>query len=313
MFNRNFLESPHTEEERIPHPELLDVLDKTRRFYNDPKSIEFLKSQFESLAHLFRFKDYYVGILGVGYPFYNLNQEGFGELDEFEKFISETEIKIQEDAEENPDGFACKLCQRVNNLPDLKTFCEECEISKIKPRDIFKVLPDLDVFLVTEEVTPTIEEDVESVCHKANFLQSDNDIHETIVRIQQTYSSFEGEGKEIPFPVDLHLVAKEQLLIGLEQIRNGDIGYELPVRSMWSKWMVTGIPLFFDFVFSLTEDDSPNQEVHDSIEKTWAYIRAMYTFEELLSKTRDTSPRADRLLREEHFIENLRSRYTQHG
>ena len=85
MFNRNFLESPHTEEERIPHPELLDVLDKTRRFYNDPKSIEFLKSQFESLAHLFRFKDYYVGILGVGYPFYNLNQEGFGELDEFEK------------------------------------------------------------------------------------------------------------------------------------------------------------------------------------------------------------------------------------
>lgn len=303
------MEQPkQSNEQLISHERLLKIADRNNLFYSDPKSVEFLLSQYNNFVSLFNYKDYMEAIGGMGFPFYYLNHNGLPK--EFSRFSSEVITAIKLDEKLNVNGWVCSKCQNDNGLQDLKTFCLECDTSKLKPRDIFKLVPDLDILLVVDSFNLIIAKDISDTCRVANFMPSDPDISETVDRLEDTFDSFEQvKQKEKPFPVDLHVVSVETLIESLKNIQNGNLKTILSTRALYTDWQISDLPLLFDFVFSLSFSKLKNDDLQTEVNKTEKFIKENFSFDQLVEVLSSTNSRAERLLKEDSIKLNLKSKY----
>lgn len=295
-------------ERLISHERLLEIADRNNLFYSDPRSIEFLLFQYENFKAVFTFKDYVEAVGGMVFPFYYLDHGGLPE--EFSRFNSEVVSSIKLDEKLNINGWVCAKCQGDNQLQDLKTFCMECDTSKLKPRDIFKLVPDLDILLVVDNFNLLTAKDISDTCRVANFMPSDPDIEETINRLEDTFDSFEqGKQKQKPFPIDVHVVGVETLIDSLKDIQNGNLKTVLSTRALYTDWQISDLPLLFDFVFSLSFSKLNNNDLQLEINKTEKFVKENFSFDQLVEVLSSTNPRAERLLKEDSIKLNLKSRY----
>jgi hypothetical protein len=227
-----------------------------------PNKGEYFKEQFADFQKAVEQVPGYLGVFGTGYPFYAWNDSGgVHEVVEIKRFTSSFLPKISADSARLIGSWPCAKCQVDSKLPDLKTFCKPCEIVSYKPRDLFKALPDVDFWVVVDELTPEVEAQVGDSLQSAGFFTSDEDIK---AALDSTVSVMEavarGKVPEDRLPADLHIVTKPQLLEAMSGVetmladpRLGNVVPILP-RSLRTVWQQPDKPYNFakDFLFSMT-------------------------------------------------------------
>lgn len=156
------------------------------------------------------------GIIGLGFPFY-YGIEGFDRgVEHFLEFLKGYKRKAQE------KEFPCFDCYPTLGTTNVRLYCNPCESTEIKPRDIQKMAPDLDVLIIGNN---------KDSINLGSFWTSDANIYKAALGI---IDACRGEGN---FPIDLHFAYTEDFLKGLEFIQqNPTLGYRLPVTSYYGEW-----------------------------------------------------------------------------
>src|SRR5258706_5292443 len=137
----------------LSHEELQGMVDLTKDFYKGSQEVgNYLFKESHKVSDDLSKIPGVVGTIGLGYPFYAINTEGKDpvHVPEISNFLETTRELVDEDMRYNPEGWKCPGCQLENKLPDLKTLCKPCDLVKLKPRDVFKALPDLDVIVIVD-------------------------------------------------------------------------------------------------------------------------------------------------------------------
>ncbi len=157
----------------ISHQDLDNLFSLTKDFYGASKDVaNYLQREAKSVSDELGNVEGYVGAVGFGYPFYALDSEGnpiF--VPEISNFLTFTRNLVQEDVRYNTAGWVCPACQEKNSLPDLKTFCKPCDLVKIKPRDVFKALPDVDIAVITDKPGENTEKQIEELINQVGYRQ----------------------------------------------------------------------------------------------------------------------------------------------
>lgn len=253
-----------TDELYIPHSQLKYALTLATAFNEDERSHkgEYLRQQFHDFELAVRQTPGYLGVFGTGYPFYAWNESGgVHAVDEISRFTTSYLSKIEADEARSIGMWPCAACQCGNGLPDLKTYCRPCENVTYKPRDLFKALPDVDLWVVTDEITQEREEQIEASVRQVGFYTSDENIKgalDTTVGVMQGIAN--GEIPRERLPADLHIISKVQLLKAIrsvpQELLRTDTPGNIPVspRSLHMAWEDPDEPYDFlkDFLFSLT-------------------------------------------------------------
>lgn len=308
MINPESYHSKEADDKIIPYEKLYDIVGKTLEFYKDPRSVEYLQEQCLEIIKLFSDKPYFEMGAGLGYPFYFKHHEG-QIPEEFERFDSEILDKITQEEIVHKKGWRCPKCQTINGLTDLKSSCKECHLVKFKPRDIFKLLPDLDILLVVVESSDSTEKDIENTLIGNGFRQSDKDIAGAIKQSSEVLDNYNHPEGSTNFPIDIHVCSRAELEQAMVAISNGEYSRALPCRSLWGEWTDSKIPFFFDFVFSFWRLGVTTPEIKEMITTCRRGIKAKLKFNKLLSELKQSSPRASRLLESAIVVSQLRDRY----
>jgi len=310
MFNESFKSVEIHNDKIISHERLEKLFESNRKFFGSPKAVDFLLDNYNNFKKLFTEKPYFLGLAGLGYPFYNIEYLGTESILEFEDYGYKQGLKLFQDKNLNPEGFICAKCQTINSLPDFKKYCGDCKLSTLKPRDIFKLLPDIDSLLVVPKLDDLVKLDIEETVKISGFNQSDVDILDAIRRSEGAFDQFEMKSEEaFSFPVDLHVVEKQELIRALKDLQAGNEKAVLNTRALWSDWVESDLPFLLDFTFSLTFTNIKDKEIENEIERTWGYIKSKYSLKEFLDKISEIDPKTVRKLKEKTIMENLIKRY----
>lgn len=310
MHNPETFHSEDSDRRVMSYERLYDVVRKTLEFYKNPQSVEYLNRQCLAVVNLFAGKSYFEFGAGLGYPFYLIKHHE-GEIpEEFKRFQKEILGKIAQEAVIHKVGWLCPKCRAINEMSDMKSICKDCELATLKPRDIFRLLPDLDILLVVSKADAETEIDIESTLINSGYNQSDKDIEFSIQTSEKALENvLQNRESNTPFPIDVHLCSKEDFTLGLHAMAEGDYDYVLPCKSLWSEWTSSDIPFFFDFAFSFWRLGQVSPELKSSIAECRHQIKERFSLEELIAKLKNASPRADRLLQSSVIVEGLRKRY----
>lgn len=303
--SRNLGITPVQETGMVPHDVVQTAMDLSRTFLVEPTGRKYLERENRKIANGLSTVDGFAGACGVGFP-YNAPE---GPVPEITDFLSKTKTIIDADREMNPHGWGCPDCQVRNNLPDLKTQCKPCTDSVLKPRDVFKALPDIDMFVVTDTISPDVERQVEEAVGAMGYTQSDTNILNSVL---QTSSALEainrGDTPPTKLPIDIHVISKDNFFDGMDRMTDGDLGTAAPMRSLHTTWEDDNIPFGFDFIFSLTPLQFGDQETLDRVRETRATLMSRFGEKVLVDFVRGASPRAERLMKDEAVRINLKER-----
>lgn len=201
------------------HQEMKDALELAITFDQNesPLKGEYFKDQFAEFREAVSSVDGYLGVFGTGHPFYAYKPDGgvYG-IEEYRRHIGEALDMNKLDTKGAMAAWACAACHDEYRLPDLKQFCKPCEVVELKPREVFKRLPDLDFWMIVDENNPGIEREVESLVHEVGFYTSDDKIHSAINSTTEVMSTLNnGEYPDARLPIDLHIVEGNDLLKAL--------------------------------------------------------------------------------------------------
>lgn len=224
------------------------------------------------------------GAFGIGYPFYLISNKLPDRfvIKEFVSFIGQTKDRFYSQTKLPNPGWICPHCQVDNNLPDLKTVCRECRRVIFKPRDLFKVIPDLDLTIIA----PTTPETLRII---ANFIEdagmnlSDPNIGESVKLFIAGLK--QGDPKKYVIP-DLSIVSFQNLSISLDKINLGETDTSLPVLSYRgkNKWVKESKPPFLiDLVLSATPLGDPNLRGNAYLRNTMRSLMTNREIEEILN------------------------------
>lgn len=251
----------------IPHDDLRYALDLAVALNDDVSPTlkrDYFAQQFNDFEQAVQDIPGYQGVFGTGYPFYAEDLSGIHSIAEISRYTKSFYDKIELDRARQLGGIAawpCAAHQRQQTLPDLKSICGPCDVVDYRPRDLFKVLPDMDFWVVADESNPDIESAVEQKIESAGFYASDGDIgHALRTTIAATEALKRGESPEARLPIDLHIVSKTQLIDAMTQVPAAldvdDNPAEVPIspRSLHVTWEEPDMPYDHakDFLFSLT-------------------------------------------------------------
>lgn len=251
------------------------------------------------------------GGFGVGFPFHSVSQDGILQTNpEFhnysEKFIS----NIEQEKQMGRLAWRCVQCQDNGNYsPDL---CSRCDAVLIKPRDVMKVMPDIDLFVVADNVNGEVLDAIQTVAKEHSFHQSDHDSVDALRRVEDSFQKFIAGGKSF-FPADVHVVPKNEFIIAMNQIALGSTELTPDIRSMYYTWSQNSkIDLWFDFVFSGTfNKELCDPDIIESVTEARRNLAIMYSEDEILSLVIKKNERAQVLLRHEPtlniFLDRIRS------
>lgn len=275
----------------LGHGDLIEALQIARAFNADQSVLkgDYLKEQFEEFETVASWVPGYLGSFGTGYPFYANRADGtVVAVEEIDRFVGAVEDKARQASSRELGAWLCGVCQVEELLPDLKSKCRPCEATEVKPRDIFKALPDLDFWVVLDETSPAREARLQQYLSRAGFFQSDTDIYFAIKDAMDVSSAIvAGATPDAKLPIDLHVVTKAQLLSALADVRQvitdvyrpGDIDEdnEVPIfpRSLHVTWEDVDHAYDFmkDFLFSFTPRGINDAELTEAIEYTRDVIK----------------------------------------
>jgi hypothetical protein len=262
----------------IAHTELIETLDLARQFNADQSLIkgDYLRAQFDSFAEAASWMPGYQGVFGTGYPFYAEREDGtVVAIDEIDRFVGTIRDKAASDEMRGVGAWVCGACQVATEHRDLKERCRPCVDTTLKPRDVFKALPDLDFWVIVDENNPYIEGLLQTYMQRAGFQQSDADIYYSIKDTKSVLEGLQqGEQPEKRLPIDLHVITVSQLkqaLTGVQDaVKTGDMYVPIAPRSLHVVWETVDEPYDFmkDFIFSFTPKDIAHEELGEMITET---------------------------------------------
>lgn len=241
-------------------------------------------------------KDNVPGVLGgmcVGFPFHSQNASGeIVPNPEFDRYSGDLIRTINlSEAMSARAIWACGSCQMRDEFSPQQ--CAPCS-EPLKPRTIMKAMPDVDMFLMVEDVSPDILTQIERVARTYGFAQSDHSAAETLSRIQR---SFDQSG-EFRLPFDLHVIDKGSYMNSMELISRGSTFLNPQIVSMYYTWKENkDIDFWFDFVFSgqTISNDLPD-DMADATIRARAALVNRYANEYIINIICSKSSRAKKLL-----------------
>lgn len=290
----------------LPYALLDDVLHESQVFNKntDPFQGHYLLNEFFDFSDAMQKIPGRSGVFATGHPFYAFQADGsVAYIPEIDRFIEETRQKATADSWRFAGKWACSGCQLQTNLPDLKQICRPCDVVELKPRDVFKALPDLDFWVVVEKNNPAIEAQVELRANQAGFYPSDVSVYRSINETQRVLKAINrGEKVNSRLPVDMHVVTREELyqgLAGLDRMAKDNSMNFVPMqpRSLHVKWERADTPYNFvqDFLLALTEAGMEDN-LQAEIMKRRRLLAASYTNGQLFHKIFDTDAKSARQL-----------------
>lgn len=273
MSKQTLLEAPSFEMVASAHeqyPEFGLSLEGMRQLLN--LSVEFDKNESILRGDYFRqqFADFhaavqsipgYRGVMGTGHPFYAFRPDGgVHAIEEYERHIGEAHELLSRDTGRAIGTWACASCQANFILPDLKRFCKPCDVTELKPREVFKRMPDLDFWIIVEKNSPQIEQLAEALLRKEGFYTSDEAIYPALQEITEVMQTLnDGSMPSARLPIDLHIVDEATMIqlmndVPVQLQQHDDAFVPISPRSLHVEWEDTDTPYNFvkDFLFSMT-------------------------------------------------------------
>lgn len=279
------------------------LLEVTKHFYSPkPEVVQYLKDEAQQLAALFlREIPGCVAVFGTGYPFYSVDQTGQTfQVAEIGAFIDVVRAKLQMHMEQHPQGWSCPACQRVNKLPNLKTFCKPCDLTPLKPRDMLMAIPDLDIEIVVDSPSVATEALAETIANEHGYLQSDNDILRALLESNTALHAIaEGRETNAKVPIDLHIWDKQAFEQSMQLVAQGQDTIQLIARSLHATWEDNPFDFWFDFLFSLTDVAIADAELAQRLQEARSAFARQEKIEDVLLGLSKRSPRAERLMQEQ--------------
>lgn len=311
---------------QMTHEDLVAALKAAQEFNADQSVAKgrYLKEQFSDFATVASWVPGFQGSFGTGYPFYANRKDGtVVAIPEISRYIGTVEEKAGREAAASLGNWLCTVCQVENSLTDLKSKCRPCGLSAIKPRDMFKALPDLDCWVVVDEVTPQREAQLQQYLARAGFFSSDPDIYFAIKDTTEVSQAvLNGQTPEKRLPIDLHIVSTQQMhdaLKGVEHVATevyrpgvvtGDESVPIQPRSLHVTWEEADAPYDFmkDFLISFTPRDFRDSKLKVAINRTRNIIEECLSHGDRLELVR-THPKESRQFEEPELQELLKARW----
>lgn len=237
------------------------------------------------------------GTFGTGYPFYVFDKNFSGALPVIDEQIRYNNELIQNAERSGLKEWRCSDCltDRYHTMPDLKQICRACPniISEIKPRELIKRLPDLDMWMVcNDDDIMKVAENVSSLLYANGFKTSDIDPFNTIYDLQEiVLSLLNGQMPAKKIPIDTHIIDNATLYTLICQIPDTidycskhDIVPYLPIHplSLRKTWQKDDMAynFVFDYLYSFTEFNF-DPKLQKVLDETRKYIAEKYSLTEL--------------------------------
>lgn len=269
----------HIDVPRIAHHEIATALELSVRFNQDESPVrgDYMRREFADFSEVVSKVPGYRGCFGTGHPYYaNKPDGGIYEIPEITRYINQYRNSLRNEEIGQIGNWLCGTCQILVDHPDLKQRCKPCELVDVKPRDVFRALPDLDFWVIaSDDVDQThFEESIQAAVQAEGFQSSDVDVIHSIrdaVRVMQTLET--GLMPRARLPIDLHIVTENSLNKLMREtptaVKNGDFLGIVP-RSWHKIWEMPDAPYDFvkDFIFSLTEGEIQNEGLRQLLKDT---------------------------------------------
>lgn len=237
------------------------------------------------------------GTFGTGYPFYALNKDLTGALPIIDEQLRFNNELIENSYKSKFEKWRCARCLEDNYLtmPDLKQICKTCPgmDKALKPREIMKRLPDLDMWLVcSDSDILKVANNLKEALYKNGFKTSDVDPIATIYDMQEIVTALREE--KMPkkkLPIDTHVIDNVTLYTLICAIpdtldhcfRHDKIPY-LPIHpySLRKDWQKDDAAYNFvhDYLYSFTEFNF-DPKIQDALNETRTYIAKKYSLDTL--------------------------------
>ena len=275
----------------LGHDRLRGALELSATFVADESVFKgkYLESEFEEFTEVASAVPGVIGTFATGYPFYAQKPDGgIHNIPEIQRYIGEFNSKITEDEARGIGGWLCGMCDMVLELPDLKQACNPCDVVSIKPRDIFRAMPDLDFWVIAEDkaLGSDLEVSLQREVEQAGYVTSDVNILRAIDSATEVMTSV--AKKSMPrerLPIDLHIVGFSQFADVLKRAPDAIARKEmLPIapRSWHKRWEPTDSPYDAakDYLFSLTPGKLDNTYLRTLLTESRAATKKMIAEEE---------------------------------
>ncbi len=293
---------------------LIDIAEMNKKYLSneiDIDAVETIEMAWDIIKIIQKNIPEVIGGFGLGFPFHSITQEG--NLVVNPEFISYSDTFI--DKVKNAKalgGSAWKCFQCQTNEKYHPTFCKDCTETGIKPRDVMKVLPDIDAVLIVNDFSNELLDDIQALSIRYGFHQSDLNSKETIDRVNYTLSNF-GTVNAGCFPIDLHVVRKDDFIISMSELSKGNLDLTSDVFSLHYDWILNNrIDFAFDFIFSGTfNPELCDTNIMSYVDKAKKGMAKIYSENDILDIVIDRSDRAKVLLQHEPtkdvFMSKIRS------
>lgn len=259
--------SPEEAVARMPHMAIDHaVLDESLQLAMDfnnceqPNKKAYFDKQRKDFVEAITGIDGVVGSFGTGYPFYATEKDIIHPIEELNRYIGSYRPLVASNEERTQGPWPCACCTEVNNLPDLKSVCKPCDRVDIKPRDIFKVLPDIDYWVIVDETThkpEAVADKLVQPLENHGFYNSDRN-HPAVIgnTVEAVEGVLAGEVPEARLPLDLHVVTLAEFVAAVCKVPQSVTGdREAPITPLsWHRqWEASETyDMSKDFLFSLT-------------------------------------------------------------
>lgn len=268
-----------TSRQGIPYERLSRLLEATIVFNEDesPEKGAYFDAQFELFDTIMSAKDGVIGTFGTGYPFYARKDDGgVHAIEEVSRFVESIRQDLNNDRARQFGRWPCHLCDMANDLPDFKKFCKPCDDVDFKPRDLFKALPDLDYWIVVDDMDEAsidaLQQTSTDALREAGFYTSDSNIDKAVNKTMNAVQP-DAAGRYNPrfmLPVDTHMVTKSTLIDCLEATPDAITSSAfVPIApfSLRKDWGGTdnGYDFIKDFLFSFTENSFKDSELTNKL------------------------------------------------
>lgn len=246
----------------LGHDSLRDALELSATFVADESVFKgkYLEGEFADFTDVVSSVPGVIGTFATGYPFYAQKPDGgIHDIPEIQRYIGEFSSKVTEDEARGLGGWLCGMCDVVLELPDLKQECKPCDVVSIKPRDIFRAMPDLDFWVIAEDnaLGSALEVTLQREVEQAGYVTSDVNILGAIASATEVMTSV--AKRSMPrerLPIDLHIVGFSQFADVLKRAPDAIARKEmLPIapRSWHKRWeKADPYDAAKDYLFSLT-------------------------------------------------------------
>jgi hypothetical protein len=294
---------------------LSDIAYKNKHYLNnelDPNCKRTIETVWNDINTL---KENVPGVIegfGLGFPFHSLNRKG--ELivnPEFSEYSNNFIDKISISKSLGQEAWKCFQCQNSSEYDP--ALCKTCQETIIKPRDVMRVMPDIDIFLITEDTSPATLDEIQAVANEQSFHQSDKNAYETLQRIDASFGNIKKGEDNVYFPCDMHAISRTDFINSMSSLSFGNLDISPDIHSLHYGWVVNKkLDFTFDIIFSSTFNDKTcDPEILEIVKRTQYEIADNHSNSDILDIVKKRSKRAGILLSYEPtkqaFIDKIES------